>query len=275
MDHNSTISIFDRKYNTGDQFSLILNKFQTFQVGHPADLSGTTINSSHPIAVFAGNKCNRIGYHGTCSMLMEMVPPIDEFDRIFIVPPNVNRYQSVVRIVSAIQTKVTYSVEGINTTTTLLKNRITDFIIRENEIGYIESTEPVLVNVFATGSPDSRVHGDPYMTVVSGINQYLNQYIVVVPEGYSLSLATFIVRNESLSNLQINRTDVYEYFKVFQSTVFVRTTFYSVLTINVPSGVIQVETKDDSPFGMFVYGHRSHDGHGYAANALLTRICSN
>ncbi|XP_061170847.1 IgGFc-binding protein-like [Saccostrea echinata] len=273
IDHNTTISLHDKEYGRGDTFSVILNNFQTFQIGHKADLSGTTINSSQPVAVFAGNRCNNIGYHGACSMLMEMIPPVNEFDNIFIVPPNINRYQSIVRIISAFHTKVTYTLDGIETTTTLLKNRYTDFITPENEISLIQSAKPVLVNVFATGSTNPKMYGDPYMNTVPGINQYLNQYIVDVPEGYNFSFAAFIVRNESLSNLQINSTNIYEYTKVFHSTIFVGTFLFSVMTVNVPSGVIQVETTDGSFFGMLIYGQRRHDGHGYAANALLTSIC--
>ncbi|XP_062574154.1 IgGFc-binding protein-like [Saccostrea cucullata] len=273
IDHNTSISLHDKEYGNGDTFTVILNNFQTFQIGHKADLSGTTINSTQPIAVFAGNKCNNLGYHGACSMQMEMIPPVDEFDDVFIVPPNINRYQSLVRIIAPFQTKVTYTFGGMETTTTLLKTRYTDFTTRENEISLIQSAKPVLVNVFAAGSTKSQVYGDPYMMTVPGINQYLNQYIVDVPEGYNFSFATFIIRNESIFHLQINNTNIHEYDVVFHSTITVGPYLFGVMTVNVPSGVIQVESTDGSLFGMLIYGQRRHDGHGYAANALLTRIC--
>ncbi|XP_062585384.1 IgGFc-binding protein-like, partial [Saccostrea cucullata] len=93
-DHDINILLQGRNYGRGDTFHIILNKYQTFQIGIKADMSGTTITSSNPIAVFAGNRCTDVGYHGACSMLMEMVPPADKLDTIFIVPPNIHRYQS-------------------------------------------------------------------------------------------------------------------------------------------------------------------------------------
>lgn len=236
-------------------------------------MTGTAINSSYPIAVFAGNRCNDVGYFGFCSLLVVMVPPADKLDTIFIVPPNIHRYQSRVRILTIVNTRIKYATKDTNTRTNLLKNRFVEFPVGEHEIGIIHSNEPVLVNSFAGGSSKASVYGDPFMITIPGINQYLKNYIYFVPDGYNFSFATFIIRNESLRNLQINSTDIDVDTCLFHSSVLIGTAFFSVCTVSVPSGVIEVKTSDRSRFGFIVTGQRKFDGYGYAGNALLTTTC--
>ncbi|XP_061186530.1 IgGFc-binding protein-like [Saccostrea echinata] len=272
-DYDITILIQGRNYGRGDTFNIILNRYQTFQIGHNADLTGTTIHSSNPIAVFAGNRCNDVGYHGFCSMLMEMVPPTEELDNTFVVPPNIHRYQSHVRILSAVKTYFTYTTKQIKTSTVILKNKFVEFVLHSPEIGVIHSTEAVLVSSIALSSTKAKVYGDPFMITVPGINQYASKYTNFVPDGYNFSFATFIIRNESFRNLQINGTNISEHSCLFHSSVIVGIALYSVCTISVQSGLINVKTSDGSRFGFLVNGQRKHDGHGYAGNTMLTTSC--
>ncbi|XP_061186947.1 IgGFc-binding protein-like [Saccostrea echinata] len=272
-DHDIKIVLQGRSYGRGDTFNIILNRYQTFQIGHNADMTGTTIRSSNPVAVFAGNRCITVGYHGYCSMLMEMVPPTEELDNVFIVPPNIHRFQSHVRISSVVKTDIKYTTKEITTRTHLLKNRFAEFIVRENEVGVIFSTKPVLVNSIAVSSTKAKVYGDTFMLTIPGINQYLNTYTNFVPTGYNFSFAIFVIRNDSLRNLQINGTNIDVDSCLFHSSVLVGMDLYNVCTASVPSGVINVETSDGSRFGFIVIGQSKHDGHGYAGNALLTTDC--
>ncbi|XP_062570553.1 IgGFc-binding protein-like, partial [Saccostrea cucullata] len=272
-DHDTTILLQGRSYKRGDTFNIILNRFQTFQIGHKADMTGTTIRSSNPVAVFAGNRCNTVGYHGYCSMLMEMVPPIEKLDNVFIVPPNIHRFQSNIRIVSAVKTDIKYSTKETSTKTFLLKNRFAEFLVREDEIGVIISTKSVSVNSIALSSTEAKKYGDTFMVTIPGINQYLNTYTNFVPTGYNFSSATFMVKNESLRNLQINGTNINVESCLFNSSVSVGRDLYIVCTVSVPSGAIDVQTSDGSRFGFIVTGQRKHDGHGYTGNALLTSDC--
>ncbi|XP_062614101.1 IgGFc-binding protein-like [Saccostrea cucullata] len=272
-DHDIDIVLQGKSYGSGDTFNVILNKYQTFQIGLKADMTGTMIRSSNPVAVFAGNRCLAVGYLGYCSMLMEMVPPADKLDYVFIVPPNIHRYQSQVRILSAVKTKIKFTTKDMKTTGLLLKDRFADFIIREHEVGVVYSTEPILVNSIALASTKTNIYGDPFMVTIPGINQYLNEYINVVPDGFTFNFATFMIRNDSLRSLQINGTNMNIYKCLFHSSVLVGTDLYSVCTVSVPFGVIDVKTSDGSRFGFIVTGQRKNDGHGYAGNALLTASC--
>ncbi|XP_062570552.1 uncharacterized protein LOC134232582 [Saccostrea cucullata] len=236
-------------------------------------MTGTTISSSNPVAVFAGNRCNTVGYRGYCSMLMEMVPPTEQLDNVFIVPPNIHRFQSHIRIASTLKTNINFTTKETTTRTLLLKNRFAEFLVREHEIGVIFSTKPVSVNSIAVSSTEAKIYGDSYMVTIPGINQYLSTYTNFVPGGFNFSFATFMIKNDSLRNLQINRTNINVDRCLFNSSVSVGMDLYSVCTISVPSGVINAQTSDGSRFGLIVTGQRKHDGHGYTGNALSTSTC--
>ncbi|XP_062579362.1 uncharacterized protein LOC134241314 [Saccostrea cucullata] len=270
IDRDAKVQHNGSSYGNGDKITIILDSFQTFQIGLRADLSGTTINASHPVAVFAGNRCNNLGDYGFCNMLVEMVPPDDKLDKIFIVPPNVHRYKTQVRIASPIETEIKYSIEREKTSVVVTRNQTIDFFIQENETAVIESIEPLLVNSFAYGSTQPLIFGDPYMITIPGINQYINEYILFVPENFNFSFATFMLKTDSLEHLKINETGIKENQTRYFSTVAVGTSFYSVWTLSIPSGVMKVRTTDGTPFGVIVYGQRKRDGHGYTGNAILS-----
>ncbi|XP_062600310.1 IgGFc-binding protein-like [Saccostrea cucullata] len=273
LDHDTDIALQGRSYGRGDKFNIILNRYQTFQIGHQADMTGTTIHSSKPVAVFAGNSCSNVSYYGYCSMLMEMVPPTEELDNVFIVPPNIHRFQSHVRIASIEKTDIKYSTEETSTRTLLLKNRFAEFLVREHEIGVIFSTKPVLVNSIAASSANAKIYGDAFMVTIPGINQYLNAYTNFVPEGYNFSFVTFMIKHDSLRNLQINGTKFNVESCLFKASVSVGKHLYYVCTTSVSSGVIDVKTSDGSRFGFIVTGQRAFDGHGYTGNTLLNINC--
>ncbi|XP_062576773.1 multiple epidermal growth factor-like domains protein 11 [Saccostrea cucullata] len=105
MDVDRKFEYDGRTYQNGDVMHLTMHRFRTFQFVHKAIFTGTTINASYPVAVFSGNKCNRLGYLGTCSKLIEQIPPINRLDNSFIVPPTVGRQTCLV-----LETNVVYQI---------------------------------------------------------------------------------------------------------------------------------------------------------------------
>lgn len=69
------LQIDGKVYQSGDIFSLILNRFETYQIAHTVDMTGTVVESSSPIAVFSGNDCNILNGQGFCDHLIEQLPP--------------------------------------------------------------------------------------------------------------------------------------------------------------------------------------------------------
>lgn len=258
-----------KTYETGHKMEFEMNQLEDFQISHNRDLTGTIIESSKPIAVFAGNKCNKLSNYGYCSHLMDQLPPTNNLDKVFIVPPNLRNSGSVVRVVAHTKTSLQIQSDGQNTKRTLEKTRHYDLQVKDNAAAVIKADEGVLVLNFAAQlTRRGRNGGEPYMTVVPGLEQYLHQYYVAVPKGYKNYL-TVIIPSKAKNSLLLNSEPIATRSIVATSSVTVPAgEEYVTMVIGVPAGAHQVETRDGTRFGLLIYGRGNGDGYGYTANMV-------
>lgn len=85
------------------------------------DLSGTLIESSVPIAAFSGNDCNKLNNIGACDHLIEQLPPTDSIDKQYIVPPNSNDRDTLIRITAIENANISFMIGGVFQTRSLNK----------------------------------------------------------------------------------------------------------------------------------------------------------
>lgn len=137
--------------------------------------------------------------------------------------------------------------------------------VTANEVAIVKSYHSVMVTGYAMGSHSN----DPYMTVIPGINQYLDYYKIVVPDQYRDNYLCVIIPTGSLNNLYINQIPVSQFDAVYQRSVISSGKSFYVRTIPVKEGVYTLRTTDQEPFGLIVYGHRNNDGYGFAGNFVL------
>ncbi|XP_056002173.1 IgGFc-binding protein-like [Ostrea edulis] len=192
---NLPLTVDGIEYQDGSEFVIVLNEFETYQIRHNADLSGTFIKASSIVAVFSGNRCAKIAFKnrndsGFCSHLVEQIPPVDRLDNTYIAPPNINRHGTILKVVSPFKSRVTYHVGNKKTTVFLVPQGYFEFSITENQVAVIESERPVLFTSFAAGSDTS---GDPYMITIPGVTQYLNEYTVVTPSNFTSNYVALII----------------------------------------------------------------------------------
>lgn len=120
MKHNLPLKIEGKKFYNGDVFNFSLDRFETYQIEHKADLTGTFIESSAPIATFSGNDCNKLEHIGACDHLVEQLPPTSSVDKTYIVPPNSDDRDTLIRITATENTHFSYMIGG-NTHTLFLE----------------------------------------------------------------------------------------------------------------------------------------------------------
>ncbi|XP_056003606.1 uncharacterized protein LOC130049699 [Ostrea edulis] len=202
--------------------------------------------------------------------LVEQIPPVDRLDNVYIAPPNINRYGTILKVVSPFKSKVTYAVGNTKTIVNLAPQGYFEFSITENQVAVIESERPVLLTSVGTGSDTS---GDPYMITISGVTQYLNKYTVITPSNFTSNYVALMIDESSLPHLTINERDLIEYARTFHGPVTVRKVRYIVLVVQLSGGAINVKTTNNAVFGLLVYGHRKNDGYGFAANVVLPDVC--
>ena len=264
-----TLAVKGKQYQTGHKMEFEMNQLEDFQISHNRDLTGTIIESSKPIAVFAGNKCNKLNNYGYCSHLMDQLPPTNNLDKVFIVPPNLRSSGSVVRVVAHTKTSLQIQSDGQNTKRTLEKTRHYDLQVKDNAAAVIKADEGVLVLNFAVQLTRRGNGGEPYMTVVPGLEQYLHQYYVAVPKGYDKNYLTVIIPSKAKNSLLLNSEPIATRSIVATSSVTVPAgEEYVTMVIGVLAGAHQVETRDGTRFGLLIHGRGNGDGYGYTANMV-------
>ncbi|XP_061170842.1 IgGFc-binding protein-like [Saccostrea echinata] len=265
---NIPLNIDGNIFRDGDIFNLRLNKFETFQVGHTTDLTGTLVNSSAPIAVFSGDECTKLMSRGACDHLVEQVPPFLNLDNVFIVPSHAEDRTTVIRVTAGKDTNFTYTVNSIATDLTLLTGNSHEISIYSNQICLIQSEGPILVTSVSVASTTT-TNGDPYMTIVPGIHQFIDYYKVPIPYNYNTNYVSITINSSAVSNILTNGTSVLQSNIVYESSSNSENGNFTVLTLSVIPGELRIHTSDHTPFGLLIYGHGRYVGYGFSGNTLL------
>nr|XP_022307179.1 IgGFc-binding protein-like [Crassostrea virginica] len=268
MRQNLPIYISGNAFYNNSVFNITLQRFETYQIAHDTDLTGTVIKSSSPIAAFSGNDCNRLENIGACDHLIEQLPPTASVDKIYIVPPNSDDRDTLIRITVLENCSFTYSVGNVNQTVSLDQYDTFDTKISNNQICFIESQKPVLVTTFGLYSKSSGL-GDPSMIIVPGVHQYLNYYKIVVPSGYTTNYVSILMKYSSKDFLRINDTEIRTEDIVFESNLYANTFTYNVRVIKVSEGELTASTVDSERFGLICTGVADTEAYGFSGNSLL------
>ena len=268
MRRNLPLYISGHAFYNNSVFNITLHRFETYQITHGTDLTGTVIESSSPIAAFSGNDCNTLESIGACDHLIEQLPPTASVDKIYIVPPNSDDRDTLIRITALENCSFTYSVDNVNQTVSLDQYETFDTKISDNQTCSIESEKPVLVTTFGLYSNSSSL-GDPSMIIVPGVHQYLNYYKIVVPSGFTNSYVSIMMIFTSKDYLRINGTEISKEDIVFESNLYADTCTYNVRVIKVSEGELTASTVDGERFGLICTGVAYYEAYSFSGNSLL------
>lgn len=268
IEQNFPFRIEGKTFYDGDVFTFYLDRFETYQVEHYKDLTGTLIESSYPIAAFSGNDCNRLGNVGGCDHLIVQLPSIDSVDKTYIVPPNSDDRNTVIRITAIENSNIIYTIETISQHLHLHKFKSFKVIITSNETCYIRSDAPIIVTAFGLHSKSLSM-GDSTMTIVPGIRQYLDYYKIAVPYGYDHNYVSIIINIASKDSFRINGTIIDSRNIVFEENVSAGNLTYNVRSIRVVEGELTASTVDRECFGLMFAGVTEYEAYEFSGNYLL------
>nr|XP_034319324.1 uncharacterized protein LOC105340230 [Crassostrea gigas] len=268
MKRNLPLNIEGNTFYNGDVFNFSLDRFQTYQIEHMTDLSGTFIESSVPIAAFSGNDCNLLEGIGACDHLIEQLPPTDSVDVTYIVPPNMNDRDTLIRITAIENANITYMIGSVTRALSLYKFDSFDTKISSSQTCFIKSDTPILVTAFGLPSTSSTL-GDPSMTIVPGLNQYLDYYKIVVPAGYDHNYVSIMIESSEKESLRINGALINTGDIVFEEGVSAGNDTYNVRSICVPEGELTASTVNGQRFGLMFAGITDYEAYGFSGNSML------
>jgi hypothetical protein len=127
----------------------------------------------------------------------------------------------------------------------------------------VQSVDPILITSYGLGDKN------PYWTVVPGVNQYLRRYKVVIPVGWEKHYITITIRRSALAGLRANKQMIDTNTILYEENVFVDDQEYMVIIAEVTAGELTLESMDDTPFGLMVYGSRGSAVYSFAGNVIL------
>lgn len=249
----------------GMPYTVTLDQYQTYTLQSDdalEDLTGTIIESDHPIAVFAGVRCVDIpaGYAACDHIVEQMIPTATwgkDFDT-FPFMPRLNGLGDFLRILASVDGTVV----TINGTTVGTINRGEFLEINVSEPLEISASEPVLVAQYLTGQEYEGRIGDPFECLIPPTEQFLPKYTFITPTGYAENYVNIIAPTYSLNDLILDGFPV-------NPSIFTPfgTRGLSAGTIALSEGTHTMS--GTAPFGIYVYGYNSYVSYSYPGGLAL------
>eukprot|EP00105_Crassostrea_gigas_P015616 XP_011432669.1 PREDICTED: IgGFc-binding protein-like [Crassostrea gigas] len=262
---NETLQIDGKIYRSGETFRIKLNRYETYQIQHTVDLTGTVVQSSSPIAVFSGNDCNKLNGQGFCDHLIEQLPPTSRIDAVYVVPPHLYS-NTKIRVIAIDKSTIFYNCTNKTFNKSYKRMEYFDIDISSNGVCYIQSNERILVASFGLSS-SIRYIGDPSMVIVPGFHQYQNYYKIIVPFGYDYSYIT-VFMEQSDSVLLLNGNTVATSNILYKETLYYSIPF-KVMIIRVFAGEITATTTKNENFGLICAGMKFFQSFAFSGNSVL------
>jgi choice-of-anchor A domain-containing protein len=253
----------------GVPFTISLHQGQTYQLrstwSAPADLSGSLISSTKPIAVFGSHQCANIpnGTTYACDHIVEQLPPTTTWGKSFVSVPLATRSGGDTFRFLASKNNTQVRING-TLVATLQRGQLHQDIISTS--AHITSTEPILVAQYSNGSSYDGVLSDPFMMLIPPYEQFMASYTVTTPEsGFSINYVNLAVPNAAVGQVRLDGT-------VLAANRFspIGSSGFSGAQIALAAGTHNLT--GPLPFGTFMYGFDSYDSYGYPGGASLAPI---
>lgn len=248
----------------GVPFNITLNGNQTYGLyaQGDADLSGTTIVSSRPFAVYGGHSCGLVpsGNVEFCDLLVEQMQPTQAWGSEFVTLPFAGRTAGDVIRVYAGTDGTTVNVNGALVATL---NQGAFYETSRTTAARIVTNPQAQVAQFAKGckaegNPDC--FGDPFMLNVAPTDQWAARFDAVVPElnaNYQHFLG-IVAPTSAVNRIRINGQLV-----PAASFTAIPGTPYSGANVPRTPGLHRVTST--APIAVSVYGFRGSESYGFTA----------
>ena len=264
----------------GIQYSFVINRLQTVYIGSLEDLSGTKIVTNKPVSVFSGHQCGNVPWGvGYCSHIIEQIPPTALWGKVYYIVPLANKTSYTIKTLAAYNsTTVNVYCNNAMESYTINEGEFINRISQFNEYCAIYSNKEVLVVQLSHGGEEDNRNGDPMMTIVPAINQYLNKFVfstlrnpiqsgfnhyvnIIVKEQYYQPNMIYLIAGG------VNRSLVTQQWVPIQVNNI--TDAYAT-QVNISEGVTQIFHTDASAQMMtIVYGFNTYDAYGHIGGLYI------
>jgi IgGFc binding protein/Bacterial Ig-like domain (group 1) len=255
-------------HTAGTPYSINLNQGQTYLLRNtdpaPADLSGTLIQSSKPIALFGGHQCANIpqGFVA-CDHIVEELPPTTEWGKNFVTMPLATRTGGDTFRVLASQDATTVKLNGA-TVATLNRGQLHEQIV--SGPAQITADKPVLVMQYSNSSSFDGVTSDPFQMMIPPFEQFLAGYTVSTPaSGFALNFVNVVAPNAAVGAITLDGSAI-------PAASFTAIGGSGFSGAQVPVDLGSHTLSGPLPFGVHSYGFSDFDSYGYPGGLSLSEV---
>ena len=241
----------------GVPFTVTLNRSDTYHLAGngTADLTGSIITATAPVAVMSGVSCANvpIGYWW-CDHLVEMMPPAATWGKSFLTVPLATRLKGDVFRILAAQDNTTVYING-TLTATLGRGKFVEKILTARS--RIEASAPVLVAQYSVGQQFDNVVSDPFMMLIPPTEQFLTHYTFSTPAtGFTKNFVNIVAPSTAFSALVLDGAPV-------DAALFspIGTSGFSGAQVPISLGSHTIA--GSVGFGIYVYGFSDYESYGY------------
>jgi hypothetical protein len=263
-----TPSVTTGIHPAGVPYNVVMNQGETYQLRNtnvaPADVSGTIITATNPIAVFGGHQCANIPQGFTfCDHLVEELPPTSAWGKSFVTMPLATRLRGDTFRILASVNGTAVNVNGV-LVATLNRGQYHEQLIAGPS--QITASQPVLVAQYSNSSLFDNVTSDPFEMLIPPFEQFLGSYTVSTPaSGFRANFINVVAPNAAIGLVTLDGLAIPP-----GSFTAIGASGFSGAQVPVTLGSHHLEAS--LPFGAFVYGFDEFDSYGYPGGMSLAPI---
>ncbi|GGL92494.1 fibronectin type III domain-containing protein [Nakamurella endophytica] len=258
---------FTRTLNRGDSYQLQATT-------RDADVSGTTIVATAPVAVMGGNGCADIPTSAAaCDQVEQQMTPVSTWGTHFATVRYATRTKGDTYRVLANEDNTVVSVGG-TPVATLGAGEFYEAVLPAdattagNDGVQIDATKPVEVAQYGNGTTFDSTTGDPLMLLVPPTGEYLDHYTIsapALPDGGFTPYASVVVPTADAGAVLLDGVAI-----PVDQFAPIGTSGYSGAQLSITTGAHSFT--GPNPFGLQVYEWGETDGFGYPGGTALIRI---
>lgn len=223
----------------GAPISVVLNAGETYKyAGGATDLTGSSVSSDKPVAVFSGHECANVPTNTPyCDTILEQAIPNDKLSKNYLLTASegaqlASTSSDLVRIIATVD-NTQIKVDGV-VVATINAGEYYEFSLSSNSGVSIEASEKVAVAQYLKGGVGANT--DPAFAYVPGLDTWLKEYRLATPAGtaaFNNNYASVVIKSSDVGSLKLNNAAI-------------DTSLFSMIT-----GTDYIQGIIDLPLGLF------------------------
>ncbi|EPY85976.1 Fc fragment of IgG binding protein-like protein [Camelus ferus] len=166
-----------KSYQAGNVLNVTLEAYQVAQVQSMANLSGSKVTASSPVAVLSGHSCAQ--KNTNCNHVVEQLLPTSAWGTRYVVPPlSFQTHYDLAYVMASQATKLTYNLGGTAGSRELQAGDVAEFEIQQSRPLYLSADVGIQVLLFGTGATKDGNTYDPHLVLLPDVAAYCPAYVV-------------------------------------------------------------------------------------------------